>query len=64
MKKNTSWHFRGDTDHKTHVRRKFWVIKNGIKLTGMPAGVQVAFIDKLKGMSAEVYQKLTADGKT
>ncbi len=57
----------GEHDSKDN----FWVIKNGIKLTGMPAwGAShtdddiwslVAFISKLNSMSLEEYQKLTAD---
>jgi mono/diheme cytochrome c family protein len=56
-----------------HSREHFWVIKNGLKLTSMPAwGVShsddeiwamVAFINKLGGMSAEEYQDMTADGE-
>ena len=45
----------------------FWVIKNGIKMTGMPAWADhsdeeiwatVAFLKKLPGMTAEDYAKL------
>jgi len=61
-----------DEAHDDHESREsFWVIKNGIKLTGMPAwggshndkeiwGL-VAFIGKLKGMSASEYKNLTAN---
>jgi len=52
-----------------HNREHFWVIKNGLKLTSMPAwGVShsdeeiwamVAFINKLGGMSADEYQEIT-----
>ena len=56
--------------HKGHdFRDNFWVIKNGIKLTGMPAWGEshtdaeiwalVAFIDRLDKLSPEEYQKLT-----
>ncbi len=62
-------------DHNDHEKREsFWVIKNGIKLTGMPAwggshndkeiwGL-VAFISKLKDMSASEYKSLTTDKNT
>ena len=45
----------------------FWIVKNGIKMTGMPAWSDhsdeelwsaVAFIEKLPGMSEEDYAKL------
>ena len=47
----------------------FWILKNGIKMTGMPAWSDhsddalwsaVAFIEKLPGMSADDYAKLVA----
>ncbi len=51
----------------------FWVIKNGLKLTGMPAwGIYnsdeqiwdiVAFISSLENMTPEQYQKLAAAGE-
>ncbi|VAW92985.1 Cytochrome c family protein [hydrothermal vent metagenome] len=51
----------------------FWVIKNGLKLTGMPAwGIYnsddqiwdiVAFISSMKNMSPEQYKKLAAAGE-
>jgi mono/diheme cytochrome c family protein len=47
-------------------RQLYWIVKNGVKMTGMPSfGVThaddevwsiVAFIEKLPGMSAEQYQ--------
>ncbi|MBA3564787.1 MAG: c-type cytochrome [Gammaproteobacteria bacterium] len=53
-----------------HPAEAFWVIKNGIKMTGMPAwGVThdddsiwslVAFVQKLPEMSPEEYRSLTA----
>jgi len=63
---------KSDEDFDDHENREvFWVIKNGIKLTGMPAwgGSHndkeiwrlVAFIGKLKGMSASEYKNLTAN---
>ena len=51
----------------------FWVIKNGLKLTGMPAwGIYnsdeqiwdiVALLSTINSMTPEQYQKLTAAGK-
>ena len=48
----------------------FWIIRNGIKMTGMPAFGQthddpsiwniVAFVKKLPGMTSEQYQALQA----
>ena len=66
--------YQSENDHEEHgEQNNFWVIKNGIKLTGMPAwGAShsedeiwslVAFNNQLRAMSAEEYQKLTADGK-
>ncbi len=59
------------TAHGAHDNKEnFWVIKNGIKLTGMPAWggshsddeiwSLVAFINKLNEMSAADYKKLTS----
>lgn len=49
--------------------RAFWIIKHGIRMTGMPAigkthddkkiWAMVAFLKKLHGMSPAAYQKLT-----
>jgi mono/diheme cytochrome c family protein len=48
----------------------FWILKNGIKMSGMPAWnghsddalwSVVAFIEKLPGMTEEEYAKLAAD---
>ena len=46
----------------------FWIVKNGVKMTGMPSFGEthddnevwsiVAFIEKLPGMSAEEYQQI------
>lgn len=51
----------------------FWTIKNGLKLTGMPAWGAfhtdqqiwelVAFVGKLKGMSEEVFETLSGAGE-
>ncbi|ABK18911.1 cytochrome c family protein [Syntrophobacter fumaroxidans MPOB] len=50
--------------------RVFWVIKNGIKMTGMPAfgsffedvelWAAVAFVKRLPGIGAEEYRSMTA----
>ncbi|WP_430461508.1 c-type cytochrome [Thalassolituus sp. LLYu03] len=55
---------------ETALRRQFWIIKHGIKASGMPAwGVthdderiwnMVAFLQRLPGLSASQYQILTA----
>jgi len=56
-------------DEHDDIKDTFWVIKNGIKLTGMPAWgashsdkeiwALVAFINRLNTVSAADYQKLT-----
>ncbi|HFD86233.1 MAG TPA: cytochrome c [Gammaproteobacteria bacterium] len=58
--------------HESHDEKEtFWVIKNGIKLTGMPSwgGVHsndeiwalVRFVGRLPGMTQQEYQKLTGE---
>ncbi len=59
-----------DFDEVPDNKDNFWVIKNGIKLTGMPAWgashsddeiwALLAFINQLSEMSAEEYRDLTA----
>ena len=60
-------------DHSIHdPSSAFWTIKNGLKLTGMPAwgafhSAQeiwelVAFISDLKGMGPQKFQTLVGDG--
>ncbi len=60
--------------HGSHdVRANFWVIKNGIKLTGMPAWGSshsdkeiwdmVAFINTINDISAEQYAIITSENK-
>lgn len=54
------------------ARELFWVVKHGIKMTGMPAWEAqrrddevwdvVAFLEKLPGISAEEYARLAAEG--
>lgn len=51
--------------------RLFWIVKHGIKMTGMPAWGEthtdqelwdvVAFLNELPGMAADKYQELTHD---
>lgn len=60
--------------HEAHNKSaNFWVIKNGIKLTGMPSWGSshsddeiwglVAFITKLPGMTVEDYKQITGSGE-
>lgn len=61
-------HEHGHSD--AAARRQFWIIKHGVKASGMPAwGVThddnsiwalVAFVEKLPGMTPEEYAQLTA----
>jgi mono/diheme cytochrome c family protein len=56
-------------DAARDAARQFWIIKHGIKMTGMPAGGKthddkaiwniVAFVRKLPDMNAEEYARLT-----
>jgi mono/diheme cytochrome c family protein len=51
----------------------FWIVKHGLKMTGMPAwGVthddediwgMVAFVQRLSGMSADEYRRLASEGR-
>jgi mono/diheme cytochrome c family protein len=60
-------------DKQTELKKHFWVIKHGIKASGMPAWgkthsderiwAMVAFIQKLPEISPEAYQILTARGE-
>jgi mono/diheme cytochrome c family protein len=63
--------FHQSAEHDEHGKQNnFWVIKNGIKLTGMPAWGKshtdneiwslVAFIGRLDRLSADDYQRLIA----
>lgn len=57
-------------DNTEAVRRQFWIIKHGIKASGMPAWghghddqriwAMVAFLQKLPSLTPEQYQILTA----
>jgi mono/diheme cytochrome c family protein len=67
-------HDDGDeqVDRNKSVRRQFWIIKHGIKASGMPAWgpthedqriwAMVAFLRKLPTLSESQYQILTARG--
>ncbi len=62
-----------DEDFASKPNEDFWIIKNGIKMTGMPAwGLNnsdeqiwdmIALIKALDSMSPEQYKKLVASGK-
>ncbi len=62
--------YRGPPMTKEDAAETFWVVKNGIQMTGMPAFGKthdddklwaiVAFMKRLNGMSPEDYQKATA----
>lgn len=55
--------------HNRPLQEQFWIVKHGIKMTGMPAWGEtfpddalwaiVAFADQLPRMTAETYQRLT-----
>ena len=59
----------GHDNSEQRSRRQFWIIKHGIKATGMPAWgpthddqriwAMVAFLQKLPGLDKSVYQRLT-----
>ncbi len=65
-------HEKGDPQHE--AARHFWIIKHGIKASGMPAWGQthddqriwamVAFIQRLPTLTPEQYQILTAHEQT
>ena len=56
---------------KREARAAFWVVKHGIKMTAMPAWgtshddatlwALVAFLQKLPGLDAKAYEKMTAE---
>ena len=61
-------------DHSTHKPEEtFWIIKNGLKMTGMPAwGIynsdeqiwdMVAVLSKIRDMTPEQYKKLADAGE-
>lgn len=62
-----------DADFASNPNETFWVIKNGIKMTGMPAwGINnsdeqiwdmISLISALETMTATQYQELVASGK-
>ncbi len=57
--------FLPDTIRRWNAAEIFWIVKNGVRMTGMPAFAEshsdddlravVAFVQKLPGMSAEQY---------
>jgi mono/diheme cytochrome c family protein len=61
-----------NNDADVHARRSFWIIKHGIKASGMPAWgpghnderiwSMVAFLQRLPELSPQQYQILTARG--
>ena len=64
-----------DTEEKVkRIKTYFWVIKNGLKMTAMPAWghshddetiwAMAIFVDKLKGMTTEQYDKLIGAGNS
>ena len=75
---NLSAHLESDShehgDVEVAARRQFWIIKNGIKASGMPAWeaghdderiwAMVAFLQKLPALSEIEYQILTARDDT
>lgn len=70
---NLAIHSRSDGDEKAADQRNFWIIKHGIKASGMPAWApghddariwnMVAFLKRLPDLTAAQYQILTARGK-
>lgn len=67
-------HGHEDDDQTQQDQRRFWIVKYGIKASGMPAWGpghdddriwnMVAFIEKLPTLSSGQYQILTARGET
>lgn len=67
-------HANGSGNSNAATKRQFWIIKHGIKASGMPAWGplhsderiwnMVAFLQRLPELSADEYQILTARGKT
>jgi len=66
-------HEHADDDKQSLARRQFWIIKHGIKASGMPAWgkthddqriwAMVAFLQRLPELTEEQYQILTARDK-
>lgn|SRR5690606_27611632 len=65
-------HSHDDSSGDDAIKRQFWIIKHGIKASGMPAWGpthnderiwnMVAFLQRLPGLSRDQYQILTARG--
>jgi mono/diheme cytochrome c family protein len=71
----TQWlHAENDDSVDANTRRQFWIIKHGIKASGMPAWgathddqriwAMVAFLQKLPQLTPEQYQILTSREKS
>lgn len=64
--------YQDDGKHKHSPAETFWAIKNGFKMTGMPAWGEfhtdqqlwemTAFLQELKTMDAETYKELVGEG--
>ena len=71
---NLSQQVTVNDDATQNSRRQFWIIKHGIKASGMPAWgpthdderiwAMVAFLQKLPELTPEQYQILTARGES
>jgi mono/diheme cytochrome c family protein len=67
-------HDHADGDPAQSAQRQFWIIKHGIKASGMPAWgathddqriwAMVAFLQKLPELNPEQYQIITARGES
>ncbi len=65
-------HVHGDPSEEEQAKRQFWIIKHGIKASGMPAWgpthsderiwAMVAFIQRLPELDEDYYQIITARG--
>ena len=70
QKEGEHGHEHDHADSEQSARRQFWIIKHGIKASGMPAWgpthdddriwAMVAFLQKLPELNQEQYQILTA----
>jgi cytochrome c553 len=74
LSKKEDEHGHDHADSEQSARRQFWIIKHGIKASGMPAWgpthddqriwAMVAFLQKLPDLTPEQYQILTARDET
>jgi mono/diheme cytochrome c family protein len=70
LKSDEHGHAHSEADRMQSARRQFWMIKHGIKASGMPAWgpthddqriwAMVAFLDKLPDLTPDQYQIITA----